>query len=763
MSGAVGTRFLRADGEGKVRGDAVYGPDFAEARTLHARILRSPVAHGRIVRLDVERARTLPGVRAVLTGEDCPNRSGWIIKDQTLMARGTVRYVGEPVAVVAAETLAQAEAAVRAIDLEIDPLEPLLDLDAAIAPDAPLVHPEWESYATLLPGPRRDNIAWETTLERGDVEAAFARDDVIVVEDEYRAPRQHQAYIEPRNASARVEQGRIVVHSSNQFPYLIRDRVAEFLGIAPARVRVVTTTVGGGFGGKLDASLEPFAALLAQRTRRPVKIVNTRSDEFLAATPRENGIVRLRTAVTRDGELVAQEGFGLLDNGCYSAEVPAFASITMLALPSAYRFGAVRYVGRTIYTNTPPTGAYRGVSGTYHVFAAERHLDHIAEVIGMDRRELRLKNCYRAGDHHPTGQLLEDPAFEEGFAKIEELVPWREATSRGPWRGVGLAAVAWLTNPSAGSATVKLHEDGSVGIVTGATEIGTGAVTTGLVQIAAEELGVSPDDVVVLSSDTDAASFDGGAQGSRTTHSAGNAVLSAAGEARERILQIAADLMEASVADLRLEDGHVTVAGSPDQRVSLATVAQTALAAGGPVQGKGSFSAPPIPFDLACVTGAFFATMNAISYHVHLAEVEVDPDTGRVTVLRYVVAQDVGRAINPLMIEGQIDGAVAQGLGYALFENVRFDGGSPVERDLESYRLPTALDVPRIDKIIMEHPDPTGPFGAKGIAEPPILPVAAAIGNAISDAIGKPMDRLPMTPFDVLAAIRSQNGAAGHS
>jgi CO/xanthine dehydrogenase Mo-binding subunit len=368
-----------------------------------------------------------------------------------------------------------------------------------------------------------------------------------------------------------------------------------------------------------------------------------------------------------------------------------------------------------------------------------------------------MRNAYRPGDRMPNGQVLRDTAFAEAFARIEEVAPWAAISARRPFHGAGIAAVTWLTNPLAGSATVKLNEDGTVGLVTAATDIGTGAVATGLVQILAAELGVDPADVILHAPDTDAAPYDAGAQGSRTVYNVGNAIVRAAGEVRAQVLRRAADLIEAAEEDLRLVDGHVEVVGAPQRRLPLAAVATAALAEGGPIAATRGAVSAPVPIDEHTMRGAYFRHFNAPTSHVHLAEVEVDPATGRVSILRYVVAQDVGRAINPAAIEGQIHGGVAQGIGYALYENVRIDAGRVLEHDLESYRLPGAADVPRIESILLEHPDPDGPHGAKGVGEPPIVPVAAAIANAVSDAIGQPVNRLPITPFDVLAALRASS------
>ncbi|MDQ4116743.1 MAG: xanthine dehydrogenase family protein molybdopterin-binding subunit [Actinomycetota bacterium] len=750
----IGASVRRSDGEEKVRGAAVFGIDYVEPGMLHAAVLRSPVPAGRIEKLDTAAAAAMPGVHAVATGADAPGISGWVIKDQPLFASEEIRYAGEPLAAVAADTEEQARAAVAAIGLQIMPLEPVLTPQHALAPDARVLHPDWESYALLAPGPRGGNVAWDSSLERGDVDAAFAA-AYAVVTDEFAVPRQHQSPIEPHVAVARYERGRFVVHSPTQYPFLVRDRVAEFLGLRSSAVRVVVPTIGGGFGGKLDAMLEPIACLLARRSGRPVRLANTRHDELATASPRENATVRLRTAVAADGTLLAQEGDVLADNGAYSGETVFCASIPPVFLGSTYRIPAVRYRSRVLYTNTPPTAAFRGVNAPYCAFAQEMHLDHIARELGVDRRELRLRHALRSGEEMVNGQPLPDAAFDEAFAEVERLAPWSDLTARRrPYRGIGIVATTWLVNPGPGGATVKLNEDGAATVISGGAEIGTGAMSTGVRQIVAEELGLPVEDVLLAVTDTDSAAYDGGAQGSRTLFGVGNASAEAAGKVRERVLEVAAELLEASPADLELVDGHVAVAGAPDQRVPMAAVAATATWTGGPISATGTSLAPPLPFDSGCMSGAIFTSFAAASYHVHLAEVDVDPDTGKVTVLRYVVAQDVGRAVNPQMIEGQIHGGVLQGLGYALFEDLRMDDGAIVDTDLESYRLPTAVDAPPIDIALLEKPCPYGPAGVKGAAEPPIIPVAAAIATAVADAIGRPVTQLPLTPFAVLQALR---------
>jgi CO/xanthine dehydrogenase Mo-binding subunit len=385
----------------------------------------------------------------------------------------------------------------------------------------------------------------------------------------------------------------------------------------------------------------------------------------------------------------------------------------------------------------------------------ERHTDHIAKELGIDRRELRLRHLQENGGRLLNGQILEDASIlREAFERVDEIAPWDEA-GRGPNRGVGIAACVWLTNPLSGAVHLKLNEDGTLGVLTAATENGSGAVAMGITQIAAEQLGLSPDDVVVSMPDTDIAPYDAGSQGSRTTHIVGRAVSEAGEDLRTRIYEFAARLIEASPADIELvAGGKVGVKGSPGSELTLAEVAAAATAAGETLVASGAYATPTPQYDPTCASGFLFPTFPTPTYHVHQAEVEVDPVTGKVTLLRYVVAQEVGKAINPDGVLGQIQGGVAQGVGYTLYENLEIGGdGRYRQRTLEAYRLPLAVDMPRVEAALLEHADSAGPYGAKGVAEPPVVPVAAAIANAISDAVGAPVDTIPILPEDVLEAM----------
>jgi CO/xanthine dehydrogenase Mo-binding subunit len=755
----VGTRSARGDGPVKVSGSAIYTVDFSLPGMLVGLVLRSPVARGRISRLDVERARRIPGVWAVITAADAPgHRSGLAIKDQPLFAVGAVTHEGEAIAAVAAESAEAAQAAIDAIELEIEPEDPVVDLDFAASDDAPLVHPDWANFEAVGEDfPRRGNVCAEMLADPAGVDEAFGRAS-RVVEGEYRAGRQYQAYLEPRGVVAEYRGGRYTVHVSHQFPFNVRDRMAAALGVRPSGIRVIGHHIGGGFGAKLDLGIEVHAAMLARATGRPVKLVNERTEDLLTCQCREDAIVRLRSAVDAEGRVLARDMDVLLDAGAAATDAPFLASIPLLLAAGPYRVGPTRVRARAVYTNTAPTGAFRGVSGTHLIFALERHIDEIARSLDIDRRELRLNNLKEDGDALLNGQVLEDASIlREAFDRVEEVAPW-QTLGKGELRGVGMAACVWLTNPMPGSVVLKVNEDGTLGVVTAATENGSGAVSMGISQIAAEELTLPVEAVVVSMPDTDSAPYDAGSQGSRTTHIVGRAIGSAAEVLREQIYEIASGLLEAAPEDLELVDGRVGVKGSPGADVSLAEVARAATAAGKSLAATGSYATPPPRFDPTCATGLLFPVFPTPTYHVHLAEVSVDPVTGRVTVLRYVVAQEVGKVINPAGVVGQVQGGVAQGIGYALYENLEIGrDGRYRQRTLETYRLPLAVDVPNVEVMLLEHPDPAGPFGAKGVAEPPVVPVAAAIANAISDAVGAPINTLPVLPGNVLDALDRAN------
>ena len=779
----LGSNPARSDADAKLRGEAVFGADLARPGMLWASISRSPVAAGRIRAIDPAPALRVDGVLEVLTSADVPDwRTGVIVSDTPLLAADYVAYEGEPVAIVVAESRTAAEAGSRAVVLDIETVEPVSTPEQALAPGARLVHPDWNRFAVAGGADigRDGNVVAEVVHDPGDLDEAFAAADVVV-EGTYRTPRQYQAHLEPKMALATYESGRCTIEVSHQYPFRLRDRVAQILGVAPSAVRVVGHHIGGGFGAKLDVSLEAFAALLARRFRRPVRMQHTALEERLVAPCRANAIVAVRSAVRRDGTILATDVEIVSDSGAYANNGPALSSIPMFVFGSIYRVGTARIRTRNVYTNTAPTGAYRGVNGPWLVFANERHMDAIADALGRDRREFRLTSLARDGDLMRNGQPLEEVSIlREAFDRVDELAPWRDIVSRnqrqrdaaapssqpaeagtGVLRGAGQAAAIWLTNPMPGHATVKLNEDGTATVITSATENGSGAVATGLRQIAAEALGLAADAVTITMPDTDATGYDAGSQGSRTTHVVGRAIADASAEVRRQVLDRASQMLEAAPEDLTIDDGVVAVAGVPAANLTLGAVAQAATWSDGPITAGASYVTPTPPHDPVCATGMLIKGWPTPTYHLHQAEVSVDVVTGRVTVDRYVVCQEVGRAIHPDAIAGQIQGGVAQGLGLALSERVDLDHGRYVQRTFKAHGLPLAEDVPKVEMIVMEHADPAGPYGAKGAAEPPIVPVAAAVANAVSDAIGVPFDTLPITPEAVLEALEAEpNGEA---
>lgn len=753
--------FYRSDAEAKVRARAVYGVDLEAPRMLVARVVRSSVPCGRIKRLDVSGAAQMPDV-TVITAADLPvAKYGMVIKDQPPLASDVVRFSGEPLAVVAArneETLARA---VAAVVVDIEPEPGLFDLEAALQPGSRPVHPDLADYELSFDTERSGNVCGRTVVEAGDVEAAFA-DAAMVVEGTYSTPRVHQGYIEPRSCLATLDEGGgFHVTTSTQNPFGVRGTLCSVLGLPESRVRVVASTVGGGFGGKLDVTFEHFACLLARKSGRPVKMVCSRAEELATANPRENSVVRIRSAIDSDGTIIGREVECLLDAGAYAHDTPFIGAVASLQATGPYRIENVRSQAVSVYTNTQPTGAYRGPSGPQMVLAVEAHMEEIAARLGERSVDLRRRHFFRDGDVALNGQVIERPTARECLDRALAAIDYD--TPRPPGRAVGVACAWWTTTAGAAAATARLEGDGTVAVITGGTEIGSGALAAGVVSLTARALGVNEDQVRLASTaDTATGAYDFGAQGSRTTFNVGNAVLGACDEVRGQILDEAAHLLEAAPEDLDLELGVVRVRGVEGASVTLAEVAGAAVGRNGQIHASSRYVAPPTPYDVSCVGAQhFYPTFNSPTFHCHAVEVEVDPDTGHVEILRYVVAQDVGKALVPPAIEGQIQGGVLQGIGMALFEEELLRDGVVSNTGLDSYKLPTVMEAPVVECLLVEEPSADGPQGARGVGEPPIIVPAAAVANAVSAATGGSIPDLPMTPERVLKHLASMGGARG--
>ena len=753
----AGQSLPRIDAPGKVTGSAVYAADFALPGMLYGKVFRSAEPHARLVRLDTTRAASIPGVRAVVTAADAADvRYGAAVKDEPVFASDVVRYVGQPVAAVAAVTLEAAEEALAAIEAQYEPLPTVLDLAAALAPGAPLVHEGWRDY-TAIPILQRDgNVCNRARIVVGDVERGWVEAD-HVFEQRFTTAMVHQGYTEPRAAVAAWDSsGQVTVWSNTQLPFDVQATLADILATVPSKVRIIVPGVGGGFGGKLRIGVEHFAALLARKSGRPVKVMTTSEEELVAAYPRQGTVIELKTGVTRDGRLTARQGRIYFDTGAFAGSGPGVASVATMVLAGPYRTPNLHLEGYAVYTNKTNCGSYRAPSGPQSNFAVESQMDIIADALGIDPLELRLRNIVHEGDEGPTGQVLSAVGLEECLRRAADAIGWPDRRPA-PGRGKGLAIGWWTTTGGSSGVYVKINPDGSVTLNTGAVEIGTAALT-GAAQVLAEALGVDLADITVISGDTFSTPFDFGAQGSRTAFAVGNACRAAAAELQRKLFELAAAHLKTDADTLELRDKHVV---GPGGRVTLAELARQSQVAGGGMIAHGTFIAPGTAYDTKRVEGHAYPAFHSPSFHAHAVDLSVDAETGEVTIHRYVVAQDVGFALNPTYIEGQIEGGVAQGLGQTLSEEIVYRDGRVLNANLTDYKMPTTLDVPRIESILVEHPGRVGPFGAKGVGEPPNIEPPAAVANAIAAAVGTRITALPITAERIVRGLSRDEGDGG--
>lgn len=766
----IGDGLMRTDAEDKLRGRALYTIDQFPQGVLYAALCRAKVAAGRIRSIDTSGASQLAGVRAVIVGSDAPGRTGMGVHDRPLMAVDMIRYYGEPIAAVAADTIDIARAAADRIVVDVEALEPVLTISDSLAEGAPLVHPEWDTYVQDQPGQRQGNIAWEATVAKGDTHSAFHRNDVSVIESTFEVGRQNQAYLEPRVCIAEFTDGRYEVTTSTQVPWAVRHDTAQLLGVPESRVRVVVPPVGGAFGGKFEMALEPFAALLAERTRCPVRVENSRQEEMLTAPARDNAEIRVRSAVDPAGHIVAREATVLMDAGAYGGETIFLASMTAYTLGGVYEVPAIRLVTQVVYTNTPPTGAFRSCNGAYNSFALERHTQEICRVLGSDPLEFKKANVVRDGSLSAVGQRSEGDILLPLLTQLDTMRQQSSSTYRdlvidqrlpdGRLFGESVVVGGWFVFVGPSSCTVNLSPDGSLTVVTAGVEIGSGSMVQGLPQIVSHMLGLDSSKVRVIAADTDASGYDLGIGGGRTTVSLGGAASVAVLELKKKMMKVASDVLECAVEDLEYSEGSVRVRGVPEQRMSVADIAEHAQVTVGPLIGSGSFTRRGTSRTPGCLTGHIVDGLEMPIYSAHNCELAVDPVTGRVEILAYRTVQDVGRAINPSAIRGQIQGGIIQGLGYALHEEITFNEYGVIEQEnFASYRAPRATDSVRVESELFEGAPSYGPFGAKGAGEIPIMSVGAAVACALASATGVRVQRLPLTPPRVQRLIRGTEGS----
>jgi CO/xanthine dehydrogenase Mo-binding subunit/aerobic-type carbon monoxide dehydrogenase small subunit (CoxS/CutS family) len=764
-AGAVGTGLARTDIREKVEGRAQYLADLYRPQMLHGAILGSPHPHARIKSYDIRAALAVPGVHAVLTGDDFGNhRMGAFIKDEHAIAKGKVRYVGEPVAAVAAETEAAAKLAARAIEVEYEELPAVLAPEDALRPGAPIIHEDLAAYFKVFDAGSHDNVCSRTSLRDGD-EAAWAQCDVIVEGNFTTQPQAHVS-LEPCGALAEPDpSGRITLWSANQSVFRVQANVCESLGLPMAQLRCLTPRIGAGFGNKMEPHIQPIAVKLALATGRPVKLVLSREEDFEIVRARHPFRTRIKTGARRDGTLVAREVEVLLDGGAYADDSPGVLGYSLLMSCGPYRFACRKASGTLVYTNKLRFGAFRGFGNPQVSFASEQQLDQIAERLGLDALELRANNMLRPGDRWFGGAEVASNGLPECIERVKAASGWRKGldvqpSSPGRRRSLGAACTAHISGLLATGAIVRMLEDGTIVLNTGAVDIGQGS-DTALTQICAEALKLPVQCVRLANPDTDGSPYNWGTTASRVTYTTGRAVVAAARDVERQIKQHASEMLECDVIDLELRPGgKVGLVGVPDKVVSFFEVSARAhWARGGPIIGTNSFVFDRRSFDpkRAVAIGLPFPQIGVFSFGALVVDVEIDDVTGKVEVKRAWSAVDVGRAINPLAVEGQIEGAFVQGMGFALSEEMVWDGARLANPSLMDYKVPTALDAPyEIHPIIVEAPEPDGPFGAKGVGEIGINAVPAAIANAAAAATGIRFNALPLTPERVLRAMLEQ-------
>ncbi|MGE0544304.1 MAG: xanthine dehydrogenase family protein molybdopterin-binding subunit [Dehalococcoidia bacterium] len=748
----LGTRPIRHDGLDKVTGRARYAADITLPGMLHGKILRSPHAHARIVRIDTSKAEALPGVKSVATSADLPiieareidfgeTQGNSRMLAENILARGKVLYKGHAVAAVAATTASIAEEALDLIEVEYEPLPVLLTYADAMREDAPLLHDDLttrslaERFSRGTDTGVRSNIASHLQFKQGDIEQGFA-EATVVVEREFTTSTVHQGYIEPHSSTAFwAPDGKVTVWTSTQGPFTVRSQTAAILGIPESSVKVIPMEIGGGFGGKLNTYLDPVAAILSRKSGRAVKLAMSRTDVFEATGPTSATFIRAKIGADATGRITAAQLHLVYEAGAYPGSPVGAGANTGLA---PYGVENLLVDGYDVVCNKPKVAAYRAPGSPQAAFAVESVIDEIAERLNLDPMELRLRNAPQQGDRLPSGARLP----QVGCREIEEAIrahPHYNAPIEGPNRGRGVAMGFWTNAGNQSSATIYVNADGTIGVITGSVDIGGSRAA--IAMQAAEVLGLRAEDVTPSVADTDSIGWTGATGGSRTAFSTGIAAIAAAEDVKQQMIARAALIWECTPEEVQFDTGVFTSTTDPEKRLTFKEVAARLLRTGGPV----TASAISNPRGV----GPAFAG--------HIVDVEVDPDTGKVTILRYTAFQDAGKAAHPSYVEGQMQGGVVQGIGWALNEEYVYDdAGTMRNASFLDYRMPTALDLPMIDTVLIEVPNPGHPFGLRGVGEVGIVPPPAALANALYRATGTRLAHLPMSPGSIMEAMQAE-------
>ena len=755
----IGQSVVRGEGPDKVTGRSIYAADVSLPGMLRGKVLRSPFPHARIVSIDTAAAKAVPGVRAVITAADLPDSLvGRRLRDMPVLARDVVRFVGEKVAAVAAETEEAAEEALLLIDVEYEELDAVFDAHEAMEPDAPTLHSELSGYEGL-PQPESDinNVFAHITWGQGDVDEGFAEAD-LVFEHTFNAQLMHQAYIEPHACVVSVESacpelvegGQVQVWVNNKDPYPLREQLAAVWGIAEDSIVLHPCSIGGDFGGKGSFMDVPLCYHLSLHSGRPVKMVMDYIQELMAANPRHPATMTIRSGVKRDGTLVARQARVVFDSGAYGAFKPTVYLRGADHLCGVYRIPHARIDSYMVYTNNVPKGHMRSPAKPQVVFAVEAHTDLVARGLGMDPYEFRQKNLLRNGDASPVGHVWQDIRAEETLRRAAEAVGWDTPKSSGTemLTGRGLAITDLSQGVGRFAARISMNSSGRPTLHMAFWDTGTGSHTV-LRQMVAQELSVPVEEVDIELLDTSEMPFSSGSGGTRVTYTAGQAVVGAARELKRQVIRAAAPLLDSPEDDVTLQSGRVVVGPSPVRPAYYRTInigEVVAHVGDGTIVAEYEFASEP---------------PDLTSFCAQAAEVEVDPETGAVTVKRLVSAHDVGAILNPLMHQGQVEGGVIQGLGYALMEELQTEDGHISNPSFGDYKIPTIADVPELVTVLVEGNNGPAPYRSKGIGESANIPVAGAIANAVADAIGAPVPSLPLTAEKVLRALRQRESGRG--
>ena len=757
MTTYVGTRAPRVDSVEKVTGGAIYGVDVAIAGMLHGAVLRSPYPHARIVSIDTSAAIAAPGVEAVVTGRDFPLLFGAAIQDQPFLAIDRVRYVGEPVVAVAAESEAQAQEALDLIRVDYEEMPAVVDMRAALDPAAPLVHPDLHTYkrgpSDIVP---HTNINTLYTYERGDVEAGFAAADVVM-EGEYSAHAISHVALEVHVAIAQYDSGSggYTLWVSTDRPFLLRNELASGLGVDSSRVRLIVAHVGGSFGAKGVPVAEAIAVALARHSGgRPVRVEFTREEDLVASQLRVPAIMKLKTGVNRNGLMIARSAEVLWDSGAYTAYTVGVAIRGSQTIVGPYRIPNLKILSQQVYTNKSITGSYRGYGTTQVTWACETQMDEIAVELGLDPVQIRLLNGYQEGDAYLNGQIMHSVGLCETIERSAVEIGWG-SVEREPAphlrRGKGIATMIKPTmTPSSSNVVINLEQDGRVTVICAAPEIGSGQDTV-LAQIAADAIGVPLSDVVVPRTDTLLTPYNGPVASSRTTYHMGNAILAAGAEILSQVLSLAGEVLEVEPDTLEMRAGIITDLDG-ETLITLKDLLAKFYGEYYAITAGARFSSANSPLLKADPGGEW---MSSIFWMLctQAAEIEVDTDTGVIRVIKVAAAADVGRAINPMTVEQQIEGGVVMGLSNGILEGFSYRDGRIENGSLADYKVATIMDMPEIVPIIVESVHDEAPYGAKGVGEPAAAATPPAIGNALYDAIGVRIRDLPITPEKVLQAL----------